>query len=169
MRGRGMESSLAAGDRVAVVEDWRRRRWSKRLHRVVSAPSVNVACLRFYFAGRWASVSRGYLDGDFIGWYVDFGLPPRFELDTRRIVTMDLVLDALVTPDGEWEWKDEAEFERGLALGVLDPDWEAPIRAEARHVRQEVGLRIGAFSSAWDSWAPPGEWGPLDVRDTCPG
>lgn len=212
----GMASNLAAGDPVAVVEDWRGRFWSRRLHRVVSwesgtlvtferagsvgqfpryrdatdemsrderkmmalrsgnvryvtVPSVNVDCLRFYFEDRWASVSRGYLGGDLIGLYVDFGLPPRFEPDVPQIVTMDLVLDALVTPDGEWEWKDEAEFERGLALGVLDPDWEAPIRAEAQRVRQDVALRVGAFSSDWDSWTPPGEWGPLDVRDTFSG
>jgi hypothetical protein len=133
--------------------------------RYVTAPSVNVDCLRFYFAERWGSVARGYLDGDLIGWYVDFSLPPRFEFDVPRIVTMDLVLDALVTLDGEWEWKDEAEFERGLALGVLDAAWEAPIRREGRRVRQDVALRVGAFSSAWDSWRPPDEWGRLDVPD----
>jgi hypothetical protein len=133
--------------------------------RYVTAPSVNVDCLRFYRADRWASVARGYLNGDLIGWYVDFGLPPRFEPDVPRIVTMDLVLDALVTPDGEWEWKDEAEFERGLALGVLDAAWEAPIRAEAHRVRQDIALGVGAFSREWDAWGPPDEWGPLDVRD----
>lgn len=104
-----------------------------------------------------------------IGWYVDFGLPPQFELDVPRIITMDLVLDALVTPDGKWEWKDEAEFERGLALGVLDAAWEAPIRAEARRVRQDVALSVGAFFSEWDAWRPPDEWGPLDVRDASAG
>ncbi len=216
MRDVGPAASLATGDPVAVVEEWRGRFWSKRLHRVVSwesdilvtferagslgrfpryrdatdemsgderkmmalqssdvrfvtAPSVNVDCLRFYFADRWASVSRGYLDGDLIGWYVDFGLPPQFELDVPRIITMDLVLDALVTPDGKWEWKDKAEFERGLALGVLDAAWEAPIRAEAHRVRQDVALSVGAFSSEWDAWRPPDEWGPLDVRDASAG
>ena len=216
MRDVGTPSSLAVGDVVAVVEEWRGRFWSKRLHRAVSwesdtlvtferagslgqfpryldatdemsrderkmmalqsgdvryvtAPSVNVDCLRFYSADRWASVSRGYLDGDLIGWYVDFSAPPKFELDVPRIITMDLVLDALVTPDGDWEWKDDAEFERGLALGVLDAAWEAPIRAEAHRLMQEVALCVGAFSSEWDGWGPPDEWGPLDVCDRCVG
>jgi len=133
--------------------------------RFVTAPAVNVDCLRFYRAGRWGSVSRGYLDGDFIGWYVDFAMPPQFELAVPRIITMDLVLDALVTPDGEWEWKDKAEFERGLAVGVLDAAWEAPIRAEAHRVRQEAALRVGAFASEWDDWRRPDEWGPLHVCD----
>lgn len=70
-----------------------------------------------------------------------------------------------MTPDGEWGWEDEAEFERGLALGVLDAVWEAPIRAEAHRVRQEVALGVGAFASEWDDWRRPNEWGPLHVRD----
>lgn len=132
--------------------------------RFVTATSVDLDCLRFYRAGRWASVSCGFVDGHFIGWYVDFGLPRRFEPQQRRVVAMDLVLDALVTPEGEWEWKDEVEFERGLRLGILEAGWEAPIRAEAVQLRREAAAGVGAFSVEWHDWNRPQEWGPLRVR-----
>ncbi|MDX6309203.1 MAG: hypothetical protein QOI06_2249 [Nocardioidaceae bacterium] len=110
----GTQSKLAAGDAVAD-------------------------CLRFYFADRWSSVLRGYLHGDFIGWDVDISVLPKFKLDVLQSHHMDLVLIALVMPDGEWECKD-AEFERGLTLGVLE--------------------RLGRLCTS-------AEWGPLIVYDTC--
>lgn len=205
----------AYGEPVSVVEEWRGRLWSERLHRVVvweppavvtfevsgslgrftryldasdemtrderkmlalqtgdirvvTVPSVDLDCLRLFESGRWAHVSRGYRDGRFLGWYVDFGLPPRFETDPEgrlRIVGMDLVLDALVSPDGGWQWKDEAEFERGLALGILDAAWEKPVRAEADRIRDEISSQMGIFSPEWDDWVPPPAWGPIDVDD----
>ncbi len=76
---------------------------------------------------------------------------------------MDLVLDALVTPDGEWEWKDEA-FKRGLAL-MLD----APGRRQSGRRHIKAGHRSVERSQREGRLVAPDEWGSVDVRDASAG
>jgi len=96
----------------------------------VAAP---IDTLHFWRSGRFARVNRGWRRGEFLGWYVNFEKPPVVHAD--RVITMDLVLDALVAPDGRWTWKDEADFDEAVRRGLVTPDEAAAVRAEASRVR----------------------------------
>lgn len=111
-----------------------------------------IDTLHFWEPGRYARVNRGWREGEFLGWYVDFVRPPSIRPD--RIVTMDLVLDALVTPDGTWTWKDRDDFDEALRRGLVTEPEAAEVWAEAMRVQTDLEQRRGAFALDWDSWNP---------------
>lgn len=119
--------------------------------RMVQVPAP-LDTLHFWETGRYVRVNRGWRDGEFVGWYVDFVRPP--SIGGGRIVTMDLVLDAWVTPDGTWMWKDRSDFDEAVRRGLVTEDEAAAIWTEAARVRAAVRQRRGAFASSWDSWVP---------------
>jgi predicted RNA-binding protein associated with RNAse of E/G family len=69
---------------------------------------------------------------------------------------MDLVLDALVEPDGTWRSKERADFDEALHRGLVTPGEAVEVWAEADRVQAELKQRKGPFAPTWDSWAPPG-------------
>ena len=48
--------------------------------------------------------------------------------------SMDLLLDARVTPSGEWSWKDEDDFAEALDRGIVDRSIERAIRRHGEEV-----------------------------------
>ncbi|MBA2446160.1 MAG: DUF402 domain-containing protein [Nocardioidaceae bacterium] len=115
----------------------------------VAAP---IDTLHFWRSGRFARVIRGWRRGEFLGWYVNFEKPPVVHAD--RVITMDLVLDALVARDGGWTWKDEADFDEAVRRGLVTPDEAVEVRAEASRLKTELAERRGPFAESWDSWRP---------------
>ncbi len=115
----------------------------------VAAP---IDTLHFWRLGRFACVNRGWRRGEFLGWYVNFEKPPVVHAD--RLITMDLVLDALVAPDGGWTWKDKADFDEAVRRGLVTPDEAAAVVAEASRVKTELAQGEGPFAESWDSWRP---------------
>jgi len=110
--------------------------------------------LLVYTADRWSRVSLGWdpADGQFLGWYVNFERPARA---TRAgIVSKDLVLDLYVNADGSWDWKDRDDFDEAIAQGVLDPELDAVLAGEARHVLRDLDERRGAFDPRWLEFVP---------------
>jgi len=67
------------------------------------------------------------------------------------IETMDLILDAVVNPAGEWPWKEYADFDRAVAHGLLD---FAAAAAAAAEVRGQLGRRQGPVSAKWIAGRP---------------
>lgn len=105
--------------------------------------------LLVYTADRWSRVSLGWdsADGQFLGWYVNFERPARAGRD--GIVSKDLVLDLYVNADGSWDWKDRDDFDEAIAQGVLEPELDAVLAAEARHVLRDLHDHLGAFDPRW--------------------
>lgn len=116
--------------------------------------------LRQVVADRWFAVTA-FFDADgheFKGWYVDFERPPlrrHFGIDTR-----DLFIDLIVNPDFSLRWKDEEEYERAIALGLMSEAERGHIedaRAEALELVGSRELQQGAWHD-WrldDLWDPP--------------
>lgn len=117
--------------------------------RDVPAP---IDTLHFWRPRRYARVTRGWSRGEFLGWYVNFERPPALRSDC--IVTMDLVLDALVSPDGAWSWKDRDDFAEAARRGLVTEAECEEVRTEAERVRRELEQRAGPFARSWDAWAP---------------
>lgn len=90
-------------------------------------------------------------------WYVN--LQERFVRGQRCIVTMDLMLDLWLQPDGAWSWKDQDEVDVLVGAGVFEPDLVADIRAEGEHVRDRHAAGRPPFDGPWDAWSPDPTWG----------
>jgi hypothetical protein len=71
---------------------------------------------------------------------------------------MDLILDAIVDPDGSWRWKDEDELEAAVARGVFDERLTGRIRNEAFQVIRSAQANEPPFDEPWPTWRPPPSW-----------
>jgi hypothetical protein len=90
-------------------------------------------------------------------WYVNLQEPLR-----RTVIgfdTMDQLLDIVMSADRSvWQWKDEAEFQEAVALGVYSPDQARAIRAEGERVIALSRANQSPFCDGWEQWSPPEEW-----------
>lgn len=78
-----------------------------------------INTLNFFVVDSWARVNLGWdAHWRFLGWYVNFELPHAQTHD--GLATMDLILDAVVSPAGEWTWKDRLDFDRAVEERLLD-------------------------------------------------
>ncbi|MGW5362740.1 DUF402 domain-containing protein [Actinopolymorpha pittospori] len=126
------------------------------VYRVVER-QVAPETLHFFTRGSWARVNLGWTtERTFLGWYVNFELPATPSGTGLR--TMDLVLDILIGPDGEWAWKDRADFDEAVRRGVLDPKLLATFEAESDRVRARAASRLGPFDERWQTWRPDPGW-----------
>lgn len=114
--------------------------------------------LYLYRPDRWSRVNLGWDPdtGVFLGWYVNFELPPR--PTANGLVSKDLVLDLCVNADRIWSWKDEDDYLRALDDGILDPTIRAPIQEEASRVLRELDAHTGPFADSLTTFRPPSSW-----------
>lgn len=135
-RGRQKINALAAGEWELAPS-------------VVAEPGLN-----FYAAGGWSRVGMSWSTdfAEFHGWYVNLQMPlapSRFGFDS-----MDLVLDARITPSGEWSWKDEDDFAEALDRGIFDRSIEGDIRCHGEAVAALLMEQAGPFHPRWLEWRP---------------
>ena len=86
---------------------------------------------------------------EFIGYYVNLQAPLR-----RTAIgfdSCDHVLDIVVDPDGAWHWKDEAELDEAIVLGIFDAAETAAIRAEGERV---IATLPRLLPTGWETWRP---------------
>jgi len=91
-------------------------------------------------------------------WYVNL------QESLRRVPTgfdsQDHLLDVVVSPDRtEWRWKDEAELEEALEVGLYSPSEAAAIREEGRRAIRLLQAEDSWVEDRWKTWSPPEEWG----------
>jgi len=92
-----------------------------------------------------------FQQGEFAGWYVNLEAPYVRRPDS--VDTTDHVLDIVVTPQRQWEWKDADEFVTvsKLGTGLSDEQWREvrqradPLRTDERPAR----VRSTIEPSAW--------------------
>ena len=71
---------------------------------------------------------------------------------------IDRTLDIVVTPDLQWRWKDEDQFQRIQDLGWVTREEAAVIRAEGERVIEKIEKRCPPFSEPWPEWRPNPNW-----------
>lgn len=143
---------------AGMNRDQRKLLAMKTCHAVVAERNEAPDKLNFYRPGRWARINLGW-DGEtgaFLGWYVNFELPP--SATPAGLVSKDLVLDLWVDPDRTWRWKDAGDYRRALDDHILGPEIEAPIRSEVELVLDEISNRSGPFSTEWLGFRPDPQW-----------
>ena len=119
--------------------------------------------------GRWARVNLFWdpaRDDEFLGWYVNFELPP-VGTDTG-LWGKDLVLDLFVYPDGSWDWKDAEEFDRALDEKLFAPELRPILEREAELVLAERDRRDGPFDTGLLALRPEPEAAAILPPDYAP-
>jgi hypothetical protein len=113
--------------------------------------------LRFFVPGAAHSMMAFRAPGDIDFWYINLEDPyrrTRIGLDTR-----DNHLDVVLRGDlSRPEWKDEAELEEAMVLGVIDEAEVAEIRSEAANAIRWVQRGHPAIDDCWRQWMPPDAW-----------
>jgi protein associated with RNAse G/E len=92
----------------------------------------------------------------FMGYYVNFQLP--FWRTPLSFDTFDLDLDILVDPSQAWKWKDVDEYEHGIHVGGIMPDWVAKVERAKGEVISRIENRLYPFDASWLNWRPNPVW-----------
>jgi uncharacterized protein len=89
-------------------------------------------------------------------WYVNLEAP--FLRLHRGIIHYDLFLDIVVTPQFDWAWKDEDEFDAVYAAGGLGAEECTRVREEALRMVERIESRRWPFNAPWPDWRPDPAW-----------
>lgn len=84
--------------------------------------------IRFYIPDTFYSVSFFYDEQWMLKSYYG-NLEAPFARTPIGIDTRDYALDIVATPEGQWRWKDEAEFARRLEVDIDSAEHQARVRA----------------------------------------
>ena len=106
----------------------------------------------------------------FLGWYVNLEAP--FVRTPIGVDTTDLSLDVVVTPGGEWSWKDEQYVRVWEDLGVFTPEETRRIYDAGHLAIAEIEARRPPFDDTWLDWRPDPSWAVPEVSadwDLIPG
>ena len=110
------------------------------------------ATVLFWREGTW----------EFRCWYINFQEPLR--RTERGFETMDQTLDMVIAPDRQWwQWKDEDEFENGIAFGWYSREQLARMKEYGLGVLEQAQSGAAPFSEPWPDWRPDPTWAPLQL------
>lgn len=123
--------------------------------------------LRLYVPGYRYSIGLTFTDdGRFLSWYGNLETP--FVRTPIGIDTRDHVLDVVAYPDGRWQWKDEDEFARRLAVGIDSPEHQARVLAAGEDFIRRFRENEWPFNAGWTAWAAPTDWQPRELPKNWP-
>ncbi|MGD9891036.1 MAG: DUF402 domain-containing protein [Dehalococcoidia bacterium] len=95
-------------------------------------------------------------DWNLTTWYVN--LQPPLRRTPQGVVVGDYLLDLVATPDLQWSWKDEDEFEAVCAEGVFTDGEQRTIREAGQGMAERIEARGWPFNSEWPRWRPDPSW-----------
>ena len=123
---------------------------SRRQYKNVTAQNDS---LRLYLPGKGFSVGLSFgSDGAFKSWYGNLEAP--YIRTPLGIDTRDFALDVIAYPDGRWYWKDEAEFQRRLEIGIDSAEHQARVRAAGQEFVNRFERNEWPFNAGWQTWRP---------------
>lgn len=94
--------------------------------------------------------------GAFDCYYVNFQLP--LKRTAVGFDSFDLELDIVMEPEGRWHWKDEDDYQRGIAAGFILPEWTAQIDRAKEPLFAQMAARSYPFDQTWTNYRPPVHW-----------
>jgi predicted RNA-binding protein associated with RNAse of E/G family len=135
--------------------------WVERGHRTIARAWDDTHRIFIWPRGRAHAVSflREAATGNEACFYVD-ALEP-WRQTALGWDTCDQELDVVAWPDlSEWFWKDEAEFDERVQLGLLSEQDATVARAELESAIADIEARRGVFAEAehWRTWRPDPSW-----------
>ena len=100
---------------------------------------------------------------EFEGWYINFQLP--FSRTTFSLDTLDLEIDMVIKPDLSWQWKDEPEYQRGIASGSISASIADKVEVARREVEIELQNNPAFLDPRWHNWQPDPNWEPAKLLE----
>ncbi|WP_091346465.1 DUF402 domain-containing protein [Micromonospora rhizosphaerae] len=101
-----------------------------------------------------------FRDGVFAGWYVNLEEP--YVRRPDGVDTTDLVLDLVVTPQRQWEWKDTDEFAERIGNPLyFDRATADAARAEGERLIKLIETGEFPFDGTYTDFVPDLHWAPL--------
>ena len=95
--------------------------------------------------------------GLFAGWYVNLEEPYVRRVD--GVDTTDHVLDIVVTPQRQWEWKDADEFDERIGHPLyFDTATAAAVRAEGHQLIKLIEAGTFPFDGTYTDFRPDERW-----------
>lgn len=105
-----------------------------------------------------------YQQGTFTGWYVNLEAPYIRRPDS--VDTNDHVLDLVVMPDRQWEWKDVEEFDERIGDPFyFDRPTAEAIRAEGERLTKLIEAGDFPFDGTHTDFRPDPDWPALRLAD----
>jgi hypothetical protein len=101
--------------------------------------------------------------GPFLCWYVDIVDPVRRVAD--GIVFCDQMLDIVIAPSRQWQWKDEDHVARFVEQGWMTPAFAQSLRDEGNAVAERLARNDTPFNEPWPDWRPDPAWTVPDLAD----
>ncbi len=141
---------------VAVDEDGRELRVPDRPWRLEIRERGPNDVLSFAWPDTPYAVLRWRTPEGTQAWYVNLQDPLRNT--ALGFDTTDHALDAVVTLDGTWAWKDEDELSEAVANGVFTPEDAERFREEGERAVQRIVGRESPFDRDWSAWHPDPSW-----------
>jgi len=117
-----------------------------KAHVLSFAWPANSAAVLLFYGSDWSPSH----------WYVNLEDPLR--RSPVGFDTLDHKLDVIVELDGSWRWKDEDQFAEIIELGLLDPEEETLLRAEAQDAVRRIAEHEVPFDRDWFDWRPDPAW-----------
>jgi hypothetical protein len=102
-----------------------------------------------------------HASNEFQCYYINFQLP--FERSHSGFDTFDLELDLIIEPGMNWRWKDVEDYEKGIRLGVLRPEWILGIELAKQDVFGRIEHNAYPLNEHWLNWLPEPGWNPTDL------
>ncbi|HEY3312536.1 MAG TPA: DUF402 domain-containing protein [Anaerolineales bacterium] len=90
--------------------------------------------------------------GEFKCFYINFQLP--YARSLSGFDTFDLELDLVIEPDFHWHWKDLDEYQEGIRLGAIRPEWVQGIENAKPEVFERLEKRLYPLDAHWLDWQP---------------
>ncbi|MEU5938120.1 DUF402 domain-containing protein [Micromonospora sp. NPDC047548] len=98
-----------------------------------------------------------FQEGLFAGWYVNLEEP--YVRRPDGVDTNDLILDIVVTPQRQWEWKDTDEFDERIGNPLyFDSVTAAAVRAEGERLIKLVEAGDFPFDGRYTDFRPDQRW-----------
>jgi protein associated with RNAse G/E len=130
--------------------DWEMQRYAWRTNKLLILLEPEKYYASFYF---WRADTN-----QFLCYYINFQLP--FRRSQIGFDSFDLELDMIIEPTYEWHWKDVDQYQKGIAYGILLPEWIQEIEAAKPEIFEKLEKRQYPFNGAWLDWMPDPSWAP---------
>lgn len=89
---------------------------------------------------------------EFLCYYINFQIP--FQRSAFGIDSLDLDLDLIIHPDLSFEWKDVDDYEKGIEMGVILPEWVEQVESAKTELFDKLSKREYPFDGSWLDWQP---------------
>jgi hypothetical protein len=133
-----------------VSGNWTMQPYLWRTNRLLILLHAEKYYSSFYF---WQADTN-----QFLCYYINFQLP--FRRSAVGFDSFDLELDLIIEPTFEWHWKDVEDYQRGIELGILRPEWIQEIDTAKPEIFDKLEKRQYPFDNSWMNWMPDPHWYP---------